>query len=268
MTARMHQEPLTITFVSEYHDVVWLYKGNVMAETGDTVESTLSTHVRTRRTDRRSDIIAAAIQVIARDGLRACTVSALEQETGFARGHFTYHFETKEEIIRLAFATVASDWAQTQMETTSGDSASAGLERRVRAAVHWTQTHPDYFRCLMNFRVEMMRNPGAFPPSMAIRHQLWEFAAQMIREGLADGTFCCAADPSVEAKTVFAIVDGLLLHAAMDPAFCPAEELADRAWEVVADRLAPAKRAVTGGNGQLKDLHAAHRRERGGGSHA
>ncbi|MBI3766956.1 MAG: TetR/AcrR family transcriptional regulator [Deltaproteobacteria bacterium] len=193
--------------------------------------------LRSRPTDRRGEIIAAAIQVIARDGIRACTVSALERETRFARGHFTYHFKAKEEIIGLAFATVASDWARTQMEATFGDTACARLEQRVRAAVHWAQVRPDYFRCLMNFRVEIMRNPSAFPPSAAIRRQLWEFAAQMIHEGIAEGSFRSAADPSVEARTVFAIVDGLLMHAAMDPTFCPADELADRAWEAVANRL-------------------------------
>ena len=58
-------------------------------------------------------------------------------------------------------------------------------------------------RYLMNFRVEMMRNPVVFPPSMAIRHQLWEFTAQMVREGQADGSFRCSTDPVTEGKTIF-----------------------------------------------------------------
>ena len=239
-----------------------------MSESGEPTEA--ATRVRTRRrpSDRRGDIVAAAIQVIARDGIRACTVSALEQETGFARGHFTYHFAAKEEIIRLAFASVASDWASTQMPEPAGGSASARLEARVRAAVQWAQTHPEYFRCLMNFRVEMMRNPVVFPPSMAIRRQLWEFAAQMIRDGQADGSFRCSNDPVTEAKTIFAIVDGLLMHAAMDPAFCPAGELADRAWELVADRLGPAKRDEAAASSDVNGLSSTRSRERGGGSHA
>ena len=190
-----------------------------------------------RPADRRQEIIAAAIQVIARDGIRACTVSALEHETGFARGHFTYHFQAKEEIISLAFATVASDWATNQMETTIGDTGRERLEHRVRAAVTWTQKHPDYFRCLMNFRVEMMRHPDAFPPSAAIRHQFWEFGAQMIRDGITEGSFRPDVDPAIAIRTVFAIVDGMVLDAAMDPEFCPSEELADRTWSVITRHL-------------------------------
>jgi AcrR family transcriptional regulator len=203
---------------------------------------------RVRAVDRRADIVAAAIQVIARDGIRACTISALEHETGFARGHFTYHFDAKEQIIALAFTTVASDWARTQMEATIGESGYARLEHRVRAAVRWAQARPDYFRCLMNFRVEIMREPSAFPPSAEIRHQLWEFGAQMIRDGIAEGSFHSPGDPLVEARLVFAVVDGVLMHAAMDPTFCPAETLADVAWDLVARRLGAIATAPSGGS--------------------
>jgi AcrR family transcriptional regulator len=212
-----------------------MYKGNLMSESSQNAPERAGR--APRPADRRQEIIAAAIQVIARDGIRACTVSALEHETGFARGHFTYHFQAKEEIISLAFATVASDWATTQMETTIGDTGRERLEHRVRAAVTWTQKHPDYFRCLMNFRVEMMRHPDAFPPSAAIHHQFWEFGAQMIRDGITEGSFRPDVDPAIAIRTVFAIVDGMVLDAAMDPEFCPSEELADRTWSVITQHL-------------------------------
>jgi AcrR family transcriptional regulator len=190
-----------------------------------------------RPDDRRSDIIAAAIRVIARDGIRACTVSALEAATGFARGHFTYHFRSKEEIIGLAFATVASDWATMQIAATAGESALARLEARVRAAIDWAVQCPEYFRCLMNFRVEMMRNPSAFPLATRIRAQLWDFGAQMIAEGVAVGALQPRCDPVTESRIVFATVDGFLLHATMDASFCPSDRLADHVWAVVRDRL-------------------------------
>ncbi len=208
-----------------------------MSQTGDS--PTPLRAVRTRPADRRTEIIAAAIKVIARDGIRACTISALEHETRFARGHFTYHFQSKEEIINLAFATVTSDWAMTQMQATVSDAgtAPARLEHHVRTAVHWAQTHPEYFRCLMNFRVEIMRNAGAFPPASIIRHQLWGFAAQMIRDGIVEGRFRPQLDPTTEGRAIFAMVDGFLMHAAMDPEFSPAGELADRVWNLIVTRL-------------------------------
>jgi AcrR family transcriptional regulator len=190
---------------------------------------------------RRADIVAAAIQVIARDGIRACTVTALEHETSFARGHFTYHFRSKEEIIGLAFAAVGSDWATTQIEAVgilpNDTPALARLETQVRAAVGWAQQRPDYFRCLMNFRVEMMRDPQAFPRAPIIRAQFLATASAMIAQATTDGDCRPPAAPEVEARILFGTVDGLLMHAALDPAFCTPDALADRLWQVVADRL-------------------------------
>lgn len=199
--------------------------------------NTHSPKVRPASVARRSEIIGAAIRVIARDGIRACTVSALENETGFARGHFTYHFNAKEEIIALAFATVASDWATFQIEQVSGATASARLESQVRAAARWGQQRPEYFRCMMNFRVEMMRDSSTFPRAPLIRAQFLEAAATTIRQAIAEGDFRPDLDTAWEARMLFAIVDGFLMHASMDVAFCPPDELADRAWKIAADRL-------------------------------
>jgi len=249
MTARMQEgDGLSCTNSSSrlYHRLVCLYKGKVLPPPGHIAKGNRLSWKRAspvaraeggRRPDRRGEIIAAAIRVIARDGIRACTVSALGLETGFARGHFTYHFRSKNEIIGLAFATVASDWATAQVVATTGSGALERLKRRVRAAVEWVQRRPEYFRCLMNFRVEMMRDPTAFPPAARIRHQIWDFIAQMIRDGVAEGALHLPDDPDVEARTLVATIDGLLMHAVLDPSFCPAEVLADRVWQVVAERL-------------------------------
>lgn len=186
---------------------------------------------------RRADIIAAAIRVIARRGIRACTITALENETGFARGHFSYHFRSKEEIIGLAFATVGTDWATTQIEAATGANAHERLEHHVRAAVGWALERPEYYRCLMNFRVEMIRDPEAFLPAATIRQQTWDACADLIREAAATGVFRPPLDPSIEARTLFGTIDGMLMYAAMDRTYCPADELADRVWNVIADRL-------------------------------
>lgn len=219
-------------------------RGTTSAEGGDTpparrMRSIRAGKIRPASVARRSEIIAAAIRVIARDGIRACTVSALESATGFARGHFTYHFNSKEEIIALAFATVGSDWATFQIQEASGATARERLESQIRAAARWGTQRPEYFRCLMNFRVEMMRDTSAFPRAPEIRAQFLEAAATTIRQAMSAGDFRPDLDPAWEARMLFAIVDGLLMHAAMDVAFCAPEELADRAWRVVADRLLP-----------------------------
>ena len=63
----------------------------------------------------------------------------------------------------------------------------------------------------------------------AIGHQL----PQMIAEGAVPARL----DPDAEARTIFAVVDGMLMYSVLDAGFCPAETLADRVWGVILDRL-------------------------------
>lgn len=56
-------------------------------------------------------------------------------------------------------------------------------------------------------------------------------------EGIAEGAFHPRSDPARESRTIFAIVDGFLMHCAMDPSFCPADQLEDRVCAVIVDRL-------------------------------
>ena len=268
MTARMYgqvsaQPERILRLKTLYHGVVCLYKGKVAPEGSELppsqsvprdtqaiaeVRETLAVIMAGRPPTggakqsaaslaRRADIIAAAIRVIARDGIRACTVSALERETSFARGHFTYHVRSKEEIIGLAFATVGADWIATQARAAADAAGAARLEQRIRAAVAWVQKRPAYFLCLMNFRVEMMRDASLFPLAPQFRAQIWDVSAEMIREGVVTDEFHPRTDPAIEARILFATIDGMLMHSAMDPDYCPREELADRIWEVVATRL-------------------------------
>jgi hypothetical protein len=114
-------------------------------------------------------------------------------------------------------------------------SSSSGLPSD--QAARWGQERPEYFRCFMNFRVEMMRDPSAFPRAHQIRAQFLERAATTARQSMAEGDFRPDLDPTREVRMLFAVIDGLLMHAAIDVAFCPPAELADRVWQVVADRL-------------------------------
>lgn len=82
-------------------------------------------------------------------------------------------------------------------------------------AARWGQERPEYFRYLMNFRVEMMRDPSAFPRAHEIRAQFLDRAATTIRQGMAEGDCRPDLDPPREGRMLFAVVDGFLMHAAI-----------------------------------------------------
>ncbi len=52
---------------------------------------------------RREQVVEAAVAVIAERGIQKLSLSAIEKRTGMARGHLTYYFRTKEDILLAVF---------------------------------------------------------------------------------------------------------------------------------------------------------------------
>lgn len=52
---------------------------------------------------RREQVIEAAIEIIATRGLHRLSLSEIETKTGMARGHLTYYFPHKEDILLAVF---------------------------------------------------------------------------------------------------------------------------------------------------------------------
>lgn len=52
---------------------------------------------------RRDEIVRAAADIISAEGLHRLSLAKIEQKTGMARGHLTYYFRTKEDILLAVF---------------------------------------------------------------------------------------------------------------------------------------------------------------------
>lgn len=63
------------------------------------------------RQARRDEIVAAALRVIARRGLRALTMADIIEESGLSAGSVYSHFTTKHEIIELVATQVIGERA-------------------------------------------------------------------------------------------------------------------------------------------------------------
>ena len=89
---------------------------------------------RERKTLTRADWTEAALNALARDGLRAVAVEPLAERLGATKGSFYWHFRDRNALLEAAVA---------QWERTSTDELIAGLEHipdpseRHRATVGW-----------------------------------------------------------------------------------------------------------------------------------
>ncbi|MGH0037066.1 MAG: TetR/AcrR family transcriptional regulator [Myxococcota bacterium] len=79
---------------------------DVPGQDGDGSEST--TRRRPRGEQRRSDLLAAVIRLIARSGVGSVTHRAVAAEAGVTHRLTTYYFRTKENMVREAFRALAA----------------------------------------------------------------------------------------------------------------------------------------------------------------
>ncbi len=73
------------------------------AEPRDQGETPVSPRRNKSRRERRAEIVAATLAILAEDGLHAWTTSALAQRVGCSEATLFRHFASKEEILSAAF---------------------------------------------------------------------------------------------------------------------------------------------------------------------
>lgn len=66
-------------------------------------------------------ILAAARQIVERDGAGALTFDELVKESGITRGGITYHYPTKEDLLRSLLEADSRRWDDAEAALTPGD---------------------------------------------------------------------------------------------------------------------------------------------------
>jgi AcrR family transcriptional regulator len=111
------------------------------------------------RRSRRSDIVASAIRVFARQGFADASVHDVAAEAGVAPTALYYYFTGKEDLFDEALRHTLECVTELVVRTrASGDGADAeGLRRVIRAVWDWLDEHDDERRLLYHHL------PGATP---------------------------------------------------------------------------------------------------------
>ncbi|MGH8244313.1 MAG: TetR/AcrR family transcriptional regulator [Steroidobacteraceae bacterium] len=91
----------------------------------------------------REKILAAARQIVERDGAGALTFDELVKESGITRGGITYHFPTKEELLRGLLEADFRQWddAEAALTPTDCDPETARLLAFIRTLTAQDESH-------------------------------------------------------------------------------------------------------------------------------
>jgi AcrR family transcriptional regulator len=202
---------------------------------------------------RREDILRAAYDVAARQGLEALTLRAVAARADVSHGTVLHHFKRKSELVaslldRVLYATAVIRIPDTIAQITR---PSERLHALLRAEMDRLSADPRHFRLFLDYWTFGVRNAGV---RQRIRTVLEEYRAALTgiaeavvagemaplarRGGVKSGTNGAATPEGVAAVAV-SLIHGCALQSVIDPKGFDVRQHFDAAAQML-DRLSSA----------------------------
>jgi AcrR family transcriptional regulator len=103
----------------------------------------------TLKTRTQQDILKAAVDIIARQGMQALTMDRVALETGVAKGTLYIHFKNKKEIFDAAISMIVEPLFANLLKATEGDRAPIQkLSNYSRTCIEFFDRNHDFFRVM------------------------------------------------------------------------------------------------------------------------
>lgn len=167
--------------------------------------------------ERREELLEAVWRVIVRDGIEGTTIRGIAKETGWSTGVLSHYFADKDEIIasalRLAYERIATRW-DAKLEGLSGTDA---LYELVVDNLPLDDERKLETQLLMNYWSMMTRGHELTARPRRRGPLLIDLLTRLVREGQKAGEIRRDEKPEDVAERLLALIDGLSLHALLDP---------------------------------------------------
>jgi TetR/AcrR family transcriptional regulator, fatty acid metabolism regulator protein len=163
--------------------------------------------VAKRSTDRRIELLEAAVRVFARKGFHASRVGDIATEAGVAHGLLYHYFRSKEEVLETIFReTWATLIAETQRIGASGTGLREQLRRFARIYLGSWLVTPELVRVLVR---EVGRSRDVGDRVDEIRG-LFAALEQMIESARERGEVRADVNPALAAWVVYGALEEIL----------------------------------------------------------
>lgn len=163
------------------------------------------------RRERRTRILEQALALFAQHGYDRTTVRMIAQEAGIAQGLLYNYFRSKKDVLQALFeqsmAKVYESFALVVDRP-----ATEKLEALIRDSFALVQRDRDFWKVSYGVRMQ-----SAVLSDLGPALGMW---ADSVRLGLsAILAEAGIAEPEVEARVLFAMIDGISQHLVLDPAY-------------------------------------------------
>ena len=154
---------------------------------------------------RRSQIVAATIDVIAELGYGQASFNRIAERAGLSSTRLiSYHFTGKDELITAVAGDVIASIGEHIAQRMAAEAGATGMLRAyINGMVEYTANHRARMKALMEIFLGGALRDGAAAGETAVGH-----VEAILRQGQADGEFR-EFDPRVVATAVQRAVEGL-----------------------------------------------------------
>lgn len=175
------------------------------------------TRTRAHSDDRRADLIHAAYQVMARDGVHRAPLQEIAAAAGVSKGLLIYHFQTKDGLVLAALDWVlAMTEARIRERLASAPSPAEAISTVVDAVWVGPEANRDFFRFYLDGVEHQARSPEFDEFAGRAEAIMNSFYREVIVAGVEAGVLR-VEDASVGAIQMRAIVEGMFLQWVQTP---------------------------------------------------
>ncbi len=169
----------------------------------------MSTSTRTQRRSAaiREQIVDAAEAILARDGSDALTMEAVSSQADVAV-QTVYNRVGGRPALLVAVAERALEQNRVYLESVARDTGKTAMERIEAiglAYARFAESRPEQFRLI----VDPPSEPEALRPIEGLIGNQLKVLAELIAEGMEDGTINPSLEPEPTAKALWAMATGL-----------------------------------------------------------
>ena len=187
----------------------------------------LIAHQEIALSERKQQILQAAIGIIATKGYRALTMRALARASGMKLGALQYHFRTREDMLR-ALAAYISDAYRRSLEALDLNDGEPSLKDLVRIAL----VDPEELKDLGDGLFTQLWAMARVEP--LIHEKLHEFYAAYVERIAERLTALGSRAPVVDALVITSLVEGSVLFTGSG---CPWANDADAVLDAIMELI-------------------------------
>ena len=181
--------------------------------------------IGSRRPERRAEIVSAAGRLIEQKGLEGASLRAIARELGCTTGVLTHHFVSKEDLLHAALDALFRPSDKRLATASMGADRLAGIRNMLLFILPVSKANQAAARLWLRIVLRAVVDQSlAFDYRRRYGTIRLGFK-KLLEDGQKAGEFRQDFDPAVEADLLFAIVDGLIIHALAEPDWFPSERL-------------------------------------------